>query len=40
MGGSLQDALDTIEDYNSDEIFAMEDLDMDFEDLIIEDNIN
>ena len=39
MGGSLQDSLDVIWDYGSAEIYAMEDLALDFQDLILEDDI-
>ena len=38
LGGSLQDTLDVIWDYGSEEIYAMEDAEFDFEDLIVEDN--
>ena len=38
LRGSLQETLDVLWDYGSEEIYAMEDVELDFEDLIIEDN--
>ena len=38
LGGSLEDTLDIIWDYGSDESYAMVDAELDFEDLTIEDN--
>ena len=38
LGGSLQETLDVIWDYGSDEIYAMVDAELDFEGLIIEDD--
>ncbi len=38
LGGSLQDTIDTIWDYDSAEIYAIEDLKLEFQDLIFEDD--
>ncbi|WP_426348673.1 hypothetical protein ACPWSR_13075 [Alloiococcus sp. CFN-8] len=38
LGGSLQGTLDIIWDYGSEEIYAMDDMELDIEDLLIEDD--
>ena len=39
LGGSLQDTLDVIWDYDSAKIYEVEDAKLDFEDLVFEDDI-